>query len=662
MAYTINLTDGNIFATVSDGTINTSSSITLVGKNYAGYGEFLDENFIQMLENFSNTTAPVAPLTGQLWWDKTNSLLKVYNGTTFKTISAATASASAPTSNVTGDLWYDTVSQQLNVWTGSAFLVVGPAYSSSTGVAGAIPETINAANASPQFVTTIYSANTRVAIYNDNPTFTAAAPVSTLFPTVFKGMTMTNASGTNMNGNLIGAGNVVITTDTSTIVATFTGTGANITGYGNITGNVTGGNVLTVGLISATGNITGGNILGGANVNATTHTGATVSVTGNITGGNVLGGANVNATTHTGATVSVTGNITGGNVLTVGVMSSTGNAIHGNILTAGVLSATANITGGNVLTGGLISATANVSGNYFIGNGSQLTGLSAAISVTQIQNGTSNASIGASGGNLTIGIGGTSNVAVFDTTTIYINSANVVSLAHSGTNAVGNIGSSVQFFNQTFTDRVNATTLSASGNVTGGNVLTGGLISATGTITGGAITGSSLTVSTGNISGGNINNNNSNAVGNIGSSTSYFNRVFAQATTALYADVAERFWADEILEPGTVVELGGRAEITRSLEELSGNVFGVISTRAAYLMNGGAGEDDTHPPVAMTGRVPVNVTGIVHKGDRLVSAGAGIARAALAGEITAFNVIGRSLVDKTTPESGTIEAIVTIKN
>ena len=79
-------------------------------------------------------------------------------------------------------------------------------------------------------------------------------------------------------------------------------------------------------------------------------------------------------------------------------------------------------------------------------------------------------------------------------------------------------------------------------------------------------------------------------------------------------------------------------------------------------MNGGAGEDDTHPPVAMTGRVPVKVTGIVQKGDRLVSAGAGIARSAQAGEVTAFNVIGRSLVDKLTPESGTIEAIVTIKN
>ena len=94
MAYTINLTDGNIFATVADGTINTSSSVTLVGKNYAGYGEFLDENFIQMLENFSNPTAPVAPLTGQLWWDSGLGLMKVYTGTTWKTTSSATSSKS----------------------------------------------------------------------------------------------------------------------------------------------------------------------------------------------------------------------------------------------------------------------------------------------------------------------------------------------------------------------------------------------------------------------------------------------------------------------------------------------------------------------------------------------------------------------------------------
>jgi hypothetical protein len=87
----------------------------------------------------------------------------------------------------------------------------------------------------------------------------------------------------------------------------------------------------------------------------------------------------------------------------------------------------------------------------------------------------------------------------------------------------------------------------------------------------------------------------------------------------------------------------------------------VVSTRAAYLMNAGAGDDDTHPPIAMTGRVPVLVTGAVKKGDRLVSAGEGLARAAQPGEATAFNTIGRSLQDKPSTEHGMVEAIVTIK-
>jgi hypothetical protein len=131
---------------------------------------------------------------------------------------------------------------------------------------------------------------------------------------------------------------------------------------------------------------------------------------------------------------------------------------------------------------------------------------------------------------------------------------------------------------------------------------------------------------------------------------------------ANYADVAERFEADVVdMLPGTVVELGGDKEITQVTTELSDNVFGVISTRAAYLMNSQAGTDATHPPVAMTGRVPVNTVGIVRKGDRLVSAGNGLARAAQPGEATAFNVIGRALADKTTAEQGTVEAIVTIK-
>jgi hypothetical protein len=125
--------------------------------------------------------------------------------------------------------------------------------------------------------------------------------------------------------------------------------------------------------------------------------------------------------------------------------------------------------------------------------------------------------------------------------------------------------------------------------------------------------------------------------------------------------MAERFEADTVYEAGTVVELGGSAEITLVTDDLSEKVFGVISTRAAYLMNSGAGSDETHPPVAMTGRVPVKVVGQVRKGDRLVAAGDGQARAAMPGEATAFNVIGRALQDKITADSGTVEAIVTIK-
>ena len=130
---------------------------------------------------------------------------------------------------------------------------------------------------------------------------------------------------------------------------------------------------------------------------------------------------------------------------------------------------------------------------------------------------------------------------------------------------------------------------------------------------------------------------------------------------ATYADLAERFEADDLYDPGTVVELGGDKEITAVVEELSEDVFGVISNTAAMLMNGAAGDDVTHPAVAVSGRVLVKVIGKVKKGQRLVSAGKGIARAAKRGEVTAFNTIGRSLENKNTNDLGKVEAIVIIK-
>jgi hypothetical protein len=127
------------------------------------------------------------------------------------------------------------------------------------------------------------------------------------------------------------------------------------------------------------------------------------------------------------------------------------------------------------------------------------------------------------------------------------------------------------------------------------------------------------------------------------------NVVHALSTSAQYADVAERFEADAPMSAGAVVEVGGTAEITESTTDLSENVFGVISDQPAYAMNAGAGNNDSHPFVAMTGRTPVRVTGTVNKGDRLVTSSVkGCARAVATGEsITPFNVIGRALESST---------------
>jgi len=160
---------------------------------------------------------------------------------------------------------------------------------------------------------------------------------------------------------------------------------------------------------------------------------------------------------------------------------------------------------------------------------------------------------------------------------------------------------------------------------------------------------------------------NVDATVDLGTAPLRYDNIFAVtfnglATQASYADLAERFEADTLLAPGTVVMLGGAKEIARVNKELSDDIFGVISANPGFLMNAKAGTDESHPPVAMSGRVPVRVIGEVRKGDRLVSAGNGVARAADKSELTSFNVIGRSLEDKFTTAEGTVEAIVSMNS
>ena len=423
MAYTINLTDGTIFATVADGTINTDSSLTVVGKNYAGYGEFLNENMIKLLESGANTTQPTAPLTGQLWFDKSGSLLKVYNGTQFKNLGSATASATAPTSVVTGDLWFDSANAQLKVYDGASWILVGPAFTAGSGTSGAIVDTVEDTLGTDHIVVKMFVEDSIVSITSKDATFTPSVAISG-FATI--------GPGTNMS--------------TTVSNAVFNGKAANSEQLDGID---------STGFLSATGN--------------------------DSTAG------------------------------TLGVLNDTG---------------------------------------------------------------------------LSVGVDSDFRVSVS--------------------------GSDVSIQNQT-SDGVMLFKINDFG-----------------------VTATAMTIdgATGTISGTQIN--------------------------AQYADLAERFEADAEYDAGTVVELGGAKEITSALNDLSDEVFGVISSRAAYLMNSGAGDDATHPPVAMSGRVPVKVIGTVNKGDRLVSAGNGLARAATKTEVNNFNVIGRALEAKYSEEQGIVEAIVAI--
>jgi len=137
MAYTINKTDGTILATVADGQIDElSTDLTLVGKNYSGFGESINENFVKLLENFSSSSQPTSPIRGQIWFDVSELKLKVYSGTGFVPVSSATISNQQPLNLGVGDLWFNDVAKQLYFFDGTNTILLGPDYSVTQGISG----------------------------------------------------------------------------------------------------------------------------------------------------------------------------------------------------------------------------------------------------------------------------------------------------------------------------------------------------------------------------------------------------------------------------------------------------------------------------------------------------------------------------------------------
>jgi len=487
--------------------------------------------------------------------------------------------------------------------------------------------------------------------------------------TITGNMSAGNLSGTNIAGTLSTAAQTNITS-----VGTLTSL--------NVTGNVIAGNLNSNAAVTGTtgvfsGNVSAGN-LSGTNIAGTLSTAAqtnitsvgtltSLSVTGNITGGNLLintdavitGNLTVNGTTTTINSNTITTNDL---AITLGNNQSTGAALNGAGIDIGSNSlATWKFNNATTSWQSNIAVMPTANGTLTLGGTSNYWGAAYVTSVTATGN--------IAGGNLS----GTNIVGTL-TTAAQTNITSVGTLGAltvTGNVSTGNVsGTAGTFTNVTGTlqtaSQTNITSVGTLGSLSvTGNASTGNVSGTAGTFTN--VTGTLQTAaqtnvtSVGTLTGLTINNATiaitngaANGSGNIGSSSGVFNTVFAKATSAQYADLAEKYTADADYAPGTVVKFGGSAEITVCDNDHDPEIAGVVSTNPAHIMN--AGLQGKHvTAVALTGRVPCHVQGPVRRGQMLVSAGNGRARAET--HPAMGTVIGKALEDFN-GDIGTIEAVV----
>jgi len=359
MSYTITHANGTNPIVIADGTVDTSTSITLVGRNTPSYGQYLDQNFLNMLENFSNSSSPVNPISGQLWYNSTQGTLKIYNGTAFKNVSNATSGSSSPINPNIGDFWWDTVNGQLDVYNGTSWIAVGPV---STGTV--VAETIIDTSSVPHNVISFQINNTRYAILSkDIGTFhTNILGFSTIGPgfniasTSF--VTNNRFVGTATNSDALGSVGAASfmradqNTSTVGILSVTNNTGINVGTSGQASINITGNevhldNTQNNGIIrlrtkTAAGVADALDILGNADV----------QINGNLI---VLGNLDVTTSTETSIVsgINPSYNTTSGAFQVVG-----GVGIGGNINVGGAVSD----FNGNVQVNNLI-ATTDINGN-----------------------------------------------------------------------------------------------------------------------------------------------------------------------------------------------------------------------------------------------------------------------------------------------------------
>lgn len=563
MAYQIDRFNGTFLANVEDGSIESNvSDLRFVGKNYAGYGEVQNENFLHLLENFANTTPPPRVLSGQIWYDSGEKKLKFYDGTRFRLAGGAEIGATAPAGLSVGEFWFDTSAKQLYTWSGTEYILIGPEASPELGAAGALPQVVKDTLNNNHTILKLIAGGKTIAVLNQDEEFTlnpSQTPIED-FSLIKKGITLakTNSSGvtsdgfyywgTASNADRLGgvAANLFLRSDIlqpfqSTVF--FNDDGFQV-GNGNdllvrvenndevvienrlnnpITVRISDSGIIDydVAVFTNTGLRPGDD--------ATFDLGTTLLKWRQVHASNFFGSVNGN----------VTGNVTGsirGDLLA----TADGQKII-DAATKQIGYSSANILG--VLTGSVIG---NVDGTAT--NASRLTNFVPSITIPSFADKTSVPVRDNLGFIYATQFVGTTDKA----DRIRINDAAVDTDPNYRTAKVQPIGNSIA-----------------------------------------------------------ARNGDGDLLANLFQGT---------ATTARYADLAEKYLADKDYEVGTVVAVGGEKEVTAC--QFSSRAIGVVSANPAYMMNSEL-EGGTY--IALKGRVPVKVIGSIRKGDRLVASDNGCA-------------------------------------
>jgi hypothetical protein len=542
MAYTINKTDGTKLVALRDGTVDIATTdLALFGKGYAGFGERLNENFVKVLENFANTTAPANKIKGQLWYDTLANQIKVWNGSKFKPVGSSTTSAAQPTNANTGDMWFDTNNSQLYVYSSTAWTLIGPTAVAGSGVTQVSSETIKDNAGVNKSILKFITNDTIVGIVSAEE-FTPQTAIAG-FATIYKGITLSTDISNNRFRGVATTATGLLLDDNTTIVPSdnFLRSDTTDTAAGLIT-------------------FVSGVAIGTASKSTITQASNDLTITNTVNNGDI------------------NFNIKQGNVADTSAMSIDG--------------ATASVSIPRLT----VSGTLTVTGTQVVVN---TTTLSIEDNIIELNRNISSAAGMPNYSGLKVNRGETSSNTEQDLYWVWDET-----FADDGTTTYGNAGGAWTAFKSGGGTELSAPTLvDIRANI-----------------------------------------------------------VHATSTTAQYADLAERYAADAPMAAGDVVILGGDREITLSTQELDPRVFGVISEAPAFLMNKDAGNNDSHPMVALQGRVRVKVQGKGKKGDRIVSSStAGVARVVGLDQCTAFNVLGRLLQDKYDIDTELTECVIGVK-